>query len=110
MSVRDRIKRYRKSGAGADLVRVEVLVPAGARDEVLAHAASMRQQYRERRDRLQLRIDQAIERYGVRVLDNLDLSRLQDIDEKARVLGRALMARGDTRAFVAGRRLIAEAE
>ena len=106
MSVQDRIKRYRQSGGAADLVRVEVLVPAGARAELLAHAEAMRQQHRKRRDDLQQRIDQAVERYGVRVMDNLDLSRLVDVNERARVLGKALMARGDSRAFVIGRQLV----
>lgn len=109
MSVQDRIRRYRKSGAGADLVRVEVLVPADSREEILAQAASMRSNYRVRRDRLQESIDQAVSRYGVRVLDNIDLSRLQNVDEKARVLGKALMARGDATAFIAGRKLLSAA-
>lgn len=106
MSVQDRIRRYRESGGAADLVRVEVLVPAEARSELLAHAAMLRQQHRDRRDRLQHRIDEAVERYGVRVMDNLDLSRLADVKERARVLGKALMARGDARAFVVGRQLV----
>ncbi|UXN68111.1 hypothetical protein N8A98_00930 (plasmid) [Devosia neptuniae] len=109
MSVQERIKRYRKCGAGADLVRVEVLVPAGSREEILAQASAMRSSYRVRRDRLQESIDQAVRDYGVRVLDNIDLSRLQNVDEKARVLGKALMDRGDAKAFIAGRRLYSAA-
>lgn len=106
MSVQDRIRRYRQSGGAADLVRVEVLVPASARAELLAHAETLRKQHREHRDRLQRRIDEAVERYGVRVMDNLDLSRLSDVNQRARVLGKALMARGDARAFAAGRQLV----
>ena len=109
MGVQDRIRRYRVSGAGVDLVRVEVLVPAAARAEILAHAASMREEYRDRRDALQVKVEQAIERYGVRVTDNLDLSQLGDVRERARVLARALMSRGDAKAFVLGRQLLADA-
>ncbi len=39
-------------------------------------------------------------------MDNLDLSRLSDVNQRARVLGKALMARGDARAFAAGRLLV----
>lgn len=106
MSAQDRIKRYRESGAGADMVRVEVLVPAGSREQILAHAEALRSTYRARKDQLQENIEQAVERYGPRVLDNIDLSRLRNVDEKARVLGKALMARGDAKAFVMGRRLL----
>lgn len=106
MSVQDRIRRYRQFGGAADLVRVEVLVPAGARAELLAHAEALRKRHRDQRDRLQHRIDEAIERYGVRVMDNLDLSRLADVNQRARVVGKALMARGDAAAFVVGRQLV----
>ena len=60
----------------------------------------------DRRNQLQDLIDRAVERYGVRITDNLDLSQLPDANAKARVLGKALMARGDSRAFVAGRELV----
>jgi hypothetical protein len=106
MGVQDRIKRYRKSGGAADLVRVEVLVPPGARPEVLAYAASIRKRHRDDRSELQKRIDQAVEDYGARVLDNVDLSRLPNVSERARVVGRALMERGNARAFVIGRQLL----
>jgi hypothetical protein len=106
MSVQDRIKRYRQSGGAADLVRVEVLVPADRREEVLALAAAMRDEHRRRRDRLQDLIDRAVERYGVRIMDNLDLSRLPNADAKARVIGKSLMAKGDSVAFVMGRQLV----
>jgi hypothetical protein len=108
MSVQDRIKRYRSAGGAADLVRVEVLVPPGSRDEILSQAAAMRSSYRQRRARLEESIEVAVMRYGVRVLDNIDLSRLASVEEKARVLAQALMARGDVRAFAAGRKLLEE--
>ena len=37
--------------------------------------------------------------YGIRALDNIDLSRLDGLPAKAAVLARALMERGDARAF-----------
>ncbi|GLQ54975.1 hypothetical protein [Devosia nitrariae] len=109
MSVQDRVQRYRRSGGASDLVRVEVLVPAANRAEILAHAAQFRRDHRKRKEQLQKRIDQAIERYGVRIIDNVDLSRLSNVSEKARVVGKALMERGDARAFVLGRQLLAAA-
>lgn len=42
-------------------------------------------------------------------MDNLDLSRLADVNERARVLGKALIARGDAKAFVVGRQLVGAA-
>lgn len=108
MSVQDRIKKYRSVGGAADLVRVEVLVPAGSRDAILSQAAAMRSRHRQRQARLEAGIEAAVRRYGVRVLDNVDLSRLGSVEEKARVLATALMARGDVSAFVAGRKLLEE--
>ncbi len=106
MSVQDRIKRYRQSGGAADLVRVEVLVPANRREEVLSLAAALREEHRDRRSHLQDLIDRAVERYGVRAMDNIDLSKLPDVHAKARVLGKSLMAKGDSAAFVVGRQLV----
>lgn len=106
MSVQDRMKRYRSAGGAAGFVRVEVLVPADRREEILTQAAAMRSDHRRRRALIQQSIDAAVNLYGVRVLDNIDLSRLPDVEEKARVLAKALMARGDARAFVAGRKLL----
>ncbi|KFL29488.1 hypothetical protein JP75_20675 [Devosia riboflavina] len=106
MSIQDRIKRYRSAGGAADLVRVEVLVPASGREEILSYAAAMRRSHRHRRDLIQQSIDEVVIRYGVRVLDNIDLSRLGNVEEKARVLAKALMARGDAKAFIAGRKLL----
>lgn len=106
MSVQDRIRKYRSAGGAADLVRVEVLVPAGSRDAILSQAAAMRARYRQRQARLEAGIEVALQRYGVRVVDNIDLSRLGSVEEKARVLAKALMARGDVRAFAEGRKLL----
>ena len=50
MSVQDRIKRYKSTGGGVGLVRVEVLVPIEDREEILKLAADLR---RQRRDRAQ---------------------------------------------------------
>ena len=48
MSVRDRVKRYKSTGGGVGLVRVEVLVPTEDRDEILKLAADLRRQRREK--------------------------------------------------------------
>ena len=52
---------------------------------------------------------EALSHYGVRVLDNVDLGRLDSLRDKALVIGRALMDRGDARAFVLARRIMAAA-
>ena len=46
MGIRERIQRYRDSGAAADLVRVEVLVPPDTRDQVLSLAERLRDEHR----------------------------------------------------------------
>jgi hypothetical protein len=108
MAVRDRIQRYRKTGGASDLVRVEVLVPKACRDDILSQAAEMRAEYRQRKERLQDDIDEAVGRYGVRLLDNIDLDRLPDLAQKAKVIANALIERGDARAFAMGRRMLDE--
>ncbi|MDL2400554.1 hypothetical protein [Rhizobium mayense] len=108
MAVRERIQRYRESGGASDLVRVEVLVPAARRTDILSQAAEMRAEHRQRKERLQQNLDEALARYGVRLLDNIDLTRLPDLAQKAKVVATALMERGDARAFVMGRRMLNE--
>lgn len=49
---------------------------------------------------------QAFRQYGVRVLDNIDLSRLDGIAARAFVVAGALMERGDARAFALGRKIL----
>ena len=109
MSVRKRIAKYRHSGGAADLVRVEVLVPSSARDDVLRLAERLRADHRNERD-LQARIDHALSLYGVRILDNVDLDRLPNLRARAGVIARAMNERGDARAFALGRELLSQAE
>ena len=71
MSARKRIEKYRRSGGAADLVRVEVLVPSSARDDVLHLAERLRADHRNDKD-LQGAFDQALALYRVRILDNSD--------------------------------------
>ncbi|MCC6777980.1 MAG: hypothetical protein IT537_15310 [Hyphomicrobiales bacterium] len=49
MAKRQRQERYLKQGAGAGLVRVEILVPAEGRDAILRHASRLREAARARR-------------------------------------------------------------
>ena len=109
MSVRSRIEKYCRSGGAADLVRVEVLVPASAREDVLRLAERLRADHRTDKD-LQLMFDQALSLYSVRILDNVDLDRLPDLRARARVIARAMIERGDARAFALGRELLSHAE
>lgn len=110
MAVRDRVRKYRQTGGASDLVRVEVLVPSDRREDVLATAASMRAEHRARKQRIDELCRKAVNGYGVRLFDNIDLSRLDDPLARAGVIASALMERGDARAFVIGRKLLAELE
>ena len=110
MSARDRIRKYRQSGGASDLVRVEVLVPKGARADIVARAALLRGGHREKKRRLEALIAAALERYGARVEDNIDLGKAADLAGKARLVASALIERGDARAFAIGRRLQIEVE
>lgn len=109
MSVRQRIEKYRSSGGAADLVRVEVLVPSSARGEVLRLAERLRAEHRSDKE-LQAMCDDALARYGVRVRDNVDLERLPNLHDRAEVIAKALMERGDAQAFTLGRRILAHME
>jgi hypothetical protein len=108
MPVRHRIEKYRSSGGAADLVRVEVLVPPFGRDDVLRLAAKLRSEHRDNKE-LRGLYDLALSLYGARVLDNIDLDRLPGLRARAGVVARALMERGDARAFVLGREILAQA-
>ena len=48
--------------------------------------------------------------YGVRVLDHVDLSRLDGIAARGFVIARALMERGDARAFAMARKILSYIE
>jgi hypothetical protein len=109
MSVRKRIEKYRRSGGAADFVRVEVLVPLSARDDVLRLAERLRADHRNEKD-LQVLVDQALSLYGVRILDNVDLDRLPNLRARAGVIAKAMIERGDARAFALGRELLSQAE
>jgi hypothetical protein len=109
MSIQQRIEKYRRSGGAADLVRVEVLVPSSSRGDVLRLAERLRADHRRGKE-LRLLCDRALSLYGARILDNVDLERVSDERARARVIARAMMERGDARAFALGRELLAQAE
>lgn len=100
-----RVKRYRSKGGAADLVRVEVLVPPLARKEILAVAARSRAEHRSIKE-LRSLYDNALQSYGPRILDNVDLDRLPDLRSRAAVAARAMIDRGDARAFAMGRQML----
>lgn len=106
MSYMDRIRKYRERGGAADLVRVEVLVPPARRHEITAAAQRLRAEHRARKKTLEALMADALKLYGVRVRDNIDLSKLADPARRARVVARALQERGDARAFRLGRQLL----
>jgi hypothetical protein len=109
MGARERIEKYRSSGGAADLVRVEVLVPAGGKPAVIELAAVLRAAERRKKATLESFLTKAMEHYGARVLDNIDLNEINDLSLKSKLVGNALIERGDARAFVLGRRLLEEA-
>jgi hypothetical protein len=57
LSKRERQKRYRTTGAAANLVKVETLIPADGRAEILALAARLRKRARRAAGRPNLPVD-----------------------------------------------------
>jgi len=110
MGARDRVKKYREVGGASDLVRVEVLVPRSRRDDIVADAARLRADFRERKEHVRELCMKATERYSVRIFDNVDLARIPGIMNQAPVIANALFEKGDARAFVLGRRIQAALE
>jgi hypothetical protein len=104
-AARQRVRKYRAEGGAADLVRVEVLVPPSARAEILGVAARLRADYRDNKE-LRTLYDKALALYRARILDNVDLDRLPDLRSRAAVVARAMIDRGDARAFAMGRRML----
>ena len=100
-----RVKKYRSEGGAADLARVEVLVPPSAREEILAAASRLRAEHRGNKE-LRALYDNALASYRTRILDNVDLDRLPDLRSRAAVVARALIDRGDARAFAIGRQML----
>ena len=100
-----RVRRYRTQGGAADLARVEVLVPPSARDEILAVASRLREEHRAKKE-LRSLYEDALKLYRPRILDNVDLDRLPDLRSRAAVVARAMIDRGDARAFAMGRQML----
>ena len=100
-----RVKKYRSEGGAADLARVEVLVPPSARNEILAIASQLRAEHRNKKE-LRSLYDDALRSYRTRILDNVDLDRLPDLRSRAAVVARAMIDRGDARAFAMGRKML----
>jgi len=99
------VKKYRSQGGAADLARVEVLVPPAARAEILAVASRLRAEHRNNKE-LRALYDKALAWYRARILDNVDLDRLPDLRSRAAVVARALIDKGDARAFAIGRQML----
>lgn len=108
-SARKRVKKYRSEGGGADLARVEVLVPPSARKEILAVASRLRMEHRRNKELREL-YESALQLYRTRILDNVDLDRLPDLRSRAAVVARAMIDRGDARAFAIGRQILSHVD
>ena len=100
-AARQRIKKYRSERGTADLV----LVPPSARNEILAVASRLRADHRPRKE-LRTLYDKALALYFTRILDSVDLDRLPDLRSRAAVIARAMIDRGDARAFAMGRQIL----
>jgi hypothetical protein len=109
MAVRDRIRKYRTEGGAAEFVRVEVLVPPGGREAIVEQAAALRARHRQMQ-LIDAEVRRIVDLYGVRATDNIDLARLAEPAARARAVARGLMERGDARAFILARRLMAMAD
>ncbi len=92
-------------GGAADLARVEVLVPPGDRAKILGLASQLRVQHRGNKELREL-YNKALASYRARILDNVDLDRLPDFRSRAAVVARAMIDRGDARAFAMGRKML----
>lgn len=110
MAVQDRIRKYRTQGGAAGFVRVEVLVPPSDRERIRGYARQLRENRRAAEEKLEAMCRDAIARFGVRVLDNIDPDRLPTAQQRARVIGRALMDKGGLAGFKLGRQLVKQAE
>ncbi len=104
-AARNRVEKYRKEGGAAGLIRVEVLIPPMARGEIVAHASRLRAAHRNDKELWSL-YDNTLRSYGPRILDNVDLDRLPDQRSRAAVVARAIIDRGDARAFAIGREML----
>ena len=102
---RQRVKKYRTEGGAADLARVEVLVPLSDREKILEFASRLRAEHRRNKE-LRALYDKALASYRTRILDNVDLDRLPDMRSRAAVIARAMIDRGDARAFAMGRQIL----
>ena len=105
IAAHQRVRKYRQEGGAADLVRVEVLVPPSARAEIVAIAARLRAQHRAAKE-LRSLYERALSAYRTRILDNIALDRLPDLRSRAAVVARAMIDRGDARAFAMGRQIL----
>ncbi len=104
-AARKRVEKYRSEGGAAGLARVEVLVPPAARKQILAIASRLRAEHRGNKE-LRSLYENALRLYRVRILDNVDLDRLPDLRSRAAVVARAMIDRGDARAFAIGRQML----
>ncbi len=104
-AARQRVRKYRMEGGAADLARVEVFVPPGDRAKILGLASQLRVQHRGNKELREL-YNKALASYRARILDNVDLDRLPDFRSRAAVVARAMIDRGDARAFAMGRKML----
>ncbi len=106
MRVEERVRKHRAALREDGMVRVEVVVPADAVEQVRALALRLRQ----RRATVDLGcvralIAEAYEKYAASCLDNIAVVPARAGLKEARVVAHALMGRGGKDAFILGRRI-----
>ena len=106
MRVGERVSKHRAEQRRQGMVRVEVLVPAEAVEQVRTFASRLRSR-RAKVDLAAVRalIAEAFEKYGASCLDNIAAVPIGAELRAAPVIADALMKRGNNQAFVLGRRL-----
>jgi len=81
------------------------MIPADKRVEKYRREGGAAEEHRGNKE-LRSLYEKAIQEYGPRILDNVDLDRLPDLRSRAAVAARAMMDRGDARAFAMGRQML----
>ena len=103
-AARNRVEKYRKEGGAADLIRVEVLVPPMARDEIVAHASRLRAAHRSNKGLGHSRQCTPPLRSAYPRQRRSGPASRSGI--AAPVAARAMIDRGDARAFAMGREML----
>ncbi len=106
LMVKDRVNQMRERHRQVGLRRVEVLVPNDHADAVRAYAAQLREGSQSARlKEIRKLLARAYRKYHASCLDNIGIKPEEASFGDAAVVAAALMHRGDTAAYVLGRKI-----